>query len=186
MLLPLDVSFLPLSPSKHVCAAPQFLFRPHNVHHIRLPYVNQSERSDLSDWLTYGSGDQSYPRCRGSVSWTLFNHVLQAGPDKRCKGDYVLRRLSLRRGLGIMALHCVLTGEINTSVFWWWPPQGLQSHWRDLERRDTHSIRERKLNAQGLRVIRELIQLWWTQQMMVWALIAFYTWWATVRWPQNC
>lgn len=56
-------------------------------------------------------------QCRGSMSWPLFNHVLQAGADKRCKGDYGSRRTSLRRGLGITALCGVLTGRMNTSVF---------------------------------------------------------------------
>lgn len=59
------------------------------------------------------------------MSWPLFNHVLQAGADKRCKGDYGSRRTSLRRGLGIMALHCVLTWRMNTSVFRCGPPQGV-------------------------------------------------------------
>lgn len=92
------------------------------------------------------------------MSWLLFNHVLQAGADKRCKGDYGSRRTSLRRGLGIMVLHCVLTGGMNTSVFRWLPPQGLQSYWRDLGgRRETHSVRELESNALGLCVICELI-----------------------------
>lgn len=61
-------------------------------------------------WLTCCSRDSSYPRCSGSMSRPFFNHVLQNGADKRCKGDYGSRRTSLWRGLRIMALHHVLTG----------------------------------------------------------------------------
>lgn len=74
-------------------------------------------------------------QCGASMSRLLFNHVLPARADKRCKGDYSSRRMSLHRGLGITALCSVLTWRMNTSVFRWQPPQGLQSYWRDSEGR---------------------------------------------------
>lgn len=122
------------------------------------------------DWHA-AAGDQSYPRCRGSMSWPLFNHVLHAGADKRCKGDYGSRRTSLCRGLGTMALCCVLTWRMNTSVFRLQCPLGvtelLERFWNGDERLEPES------NALGLCVICELIPFWWAQQMTVRMLIAF-------------
>ena len=65
------------------------------------------------DWHA-AVGTSHIPGAVAECPGYVFNHALQAGADKRCTGDYALRRMSLCRGLGIMDLQSAVTGGINT------------------------------------------------------------------------
>lgn len=142
--------------------------------------------------ILIGRGHKSLQICTSQLDWHAAgktNHI--PGAEAVCPGHFLIMfsRLGLIRDVRVIMVQggrpCAgALGLWLFTLFWReeWIHQysdggllrGLRRYLRDLEwRRETHSVRELKLNALGLCVICELIPFWWAQQMTARVLIAF-------------